>query len=109
MDKKAGVAVLQGIQPLILSQSPLLPGQGGTPCIQCQNIIEFIVQFHLCQSVSHLQLVDDLETEFWKLSSKGDEIVDRLTAGEAAFDAVAAKYSGAWEYLKSDAHCAEFH
>lgn len=68
-----------------------------------------IVQFHLCQPVSHLQLVDDLETEFWKLSSKGDEIVDRLTAGEAAFDAVAAKYSGAWEYLKSDAHCAEFH
>ena len=68
-----------------------------------------IVQFHLAQPKTHLELVDELEAEFWKQTEKGADIVDRLTAGEAAFTAIAAKYHGAWEYLKSDAHCAEFH
>lgn len=68
-----------------------------------------IVQFYLDQERTHLQLVDELEAEFWNQTEKNTDIADRLTAGEAAFDTIAAKYNGAWEYLKSDAHCAEFH
>lgn len=66
-----------------------------------------LVQFHLDKPVSHLTLIGKLEAAYAESGSSSDD--SRLEMGEAAFDKVAAHFNGAWEYLKTDAHCAEFY